>query len=550
MGMPEHGQAAGATLLPEGGRWRLAMIGLLGLVQAGLVYALLRAAALLVGDALAGAGPDPFAAATAALGALGLGWFGYRERVDSAELGIAVIEHLRQRIDDRAWLAPADGTGVDAAAGEADLTALGAWYSEGLIALLVGVPVLLGGLAALAAANPVLAEAMAAIVCVALIAHMLIAPGLIGAEAAHAGAPGAMGAAPGTVRASGVRAGRNGAHARVRAIRRRSLSVAVRHALIALTPLTLLGVWMLTGPDGGSVAAALMFAALVLPRVAGLGRVFELRRRSRAARRRLAPAPTSPRAEPDPTGKTAPRSGPAAAPAGGVQLDLVDLAITGIVSGVSARVEPGTRIALIGAKGAGKRQLLGVIAGRRPPSAGSIRLNGQTITPARRTALLQAVTLVQPDTPLMPGTVDSNIRYGARVAPEEAEAILERYGYRALIEALPEGGETETGPGSPALTADQRNRILLLRALLRGASILLLDRIDEAMEEPGRALLARVFETFEGSVILATSQSDWRRYCTDYWHLTGRSVAVGSTRNAAPTPTGIGKRRAGGAGPR
>ena len=105
-----------------------------------------------------------------------------------------------------------------------------------------------------------------------------------------------------------------------------------------------------------------------------------------------------------------------------------------------------------------------------------------------------------------------------------APRSLDLCGYESLVAALPGGPETRVGPGGRRLSPGQRARVGLIRALLRRPRLLLLDGIDEALDADGRAVLYRVLDAFEGTVLLATHDPELAAGCNAVWRIAGRKI--------------------------
>jgi ABC-type sugar transport system ATPase subunit len=134
------------------------------------------------------------------------------------------------------------------------------------------------------------------------------------------------------------------------------------------------------------------------------------------------------------------------------------------VNSLSLEIASGEWLCLLGPSGGGKTTVLRLIAGLEMPTSGSIRLNG--VDAARLSPHQRSVALARQEPALYPQrTVESNLRFGA--------AALTEARFRAVVDGLELGSLLAAYPGR--LSGGQRQRVSLGRALLRGASIVLLD---------------------------------------------------------------------------
>lgn len=163
---------------------------------------------------------------------------------------------------------------------------------------------------------------------------------------------------------------------------------------------------------------------------------------------------------------------------------------------VSFRVGPGETVALVGPSGAGKSTLFSLLLRFYDPQAGSIRLDGVSLSDAALPELRARFALVPQDVAIFSGTVASNIRYGAPEASlEEAMRAAHLAQAAEFIAKLPQGYETELGERGITLSGGQRQRIALARALLKDAPILLLDEATSALDAGSEHLVQRALET-------------------------------------------------------
>ena len=141
--------------------------------------------------------------------------------------------------------------------------------------------------------------------------------------------------------------------------------------------------------------------------------------------------------------------------------------------GVSARVELGGRLAIIGANGAGKSTLLGAIAGSRPLTSGSISFDGRDVSklPAHARVAL-GITLVPEGRRLFPSlTVEENLTVGAfrrRVGPWSLDRVYELL---PIVANLRQRRANQ-------LSGGEQQAVAIGRALMNNPSLLLLDEVS------------------------------------------------------------------------
>jgi ABC-type multidrug transport system fused ATPase/permease subunit len=149
---------------------------------------------------------------------------------------------------------------------------------------------------------------------------------------------------------------------------------------------------------------------------------------------------------------------------------------------VDLRVAPGETVAVVGPSGAGKSTLAKLLLRFHDPQRGSVRLDGTDLREIELASLRRNVSILLQEAPVLHGTVRENIAYGTPGARDaEILAAAEAVGARGLIEALPQGLDTQLGERGRRLSGGQRQRIAMARAVLRAAPVLILD-------EPGTGL--------------------------------------------------------------
>jgi ATP-binding cassette subfamily C protein EexD len=181
------------------------------------------------------------------------------------------------------------------------------------------------------------------------------------------------------------------------------------------------------------------------------------------------------------------------APRGELRLEALTVLPPGapapVLRNVTLRVEPGQLLAVIGPSGAGKSTLARAMLGLVPPSAGAVRLDGAELSQWDRAALGPHVGYLPQDVELLDGTVAENIaRFGA-VDAERVVAAAHAAGVHELVLRLPQGYETVLA--GPVVSAGQRQRIALARALYGDPKVVVLDEPNSNLDQDGEAALER-----------------------------------------------------------
>ncbi|PWJ55807.1 ATP-binding cassette, subfamily B [Quadrisphaera granulorum] len=203
-----------------------------------------------------------------------------------------------------------------------------------------------------------------------------------------------------------------------------------------------------------------------------------------------------PRADPPPARSATP--GPAAL----LELDSVSFTHPGsqtrVLDGVSFRVEPGTRTALVGPSGAGKSTLLGLLERFADPTSGSIRLDGVDLRDLPRAALRARLGYVEQEAPVLAGTLRENLLLAApRATDDEVAGVLAAVGLSALVTRSPLGLDAPVGEGGVLLSGGERQRLAICRSLLANPDLLLLDEPTASLDARNEAALARALDAVQ-----------------------------------------------------
>jgi ATP-binding cassette subfamily C protein len=162
-----------------------------------------------------------------------------------------------------------------------------------------------------------------------------------------------------------------------------------------------------------------------------------------------------------------------------------------VLRDVDLNIEPGERVALVGASGAGKTTVAKLVAGIHRPTAGTVHLGGARLDELGPAATGGTVALITQEVHVFAGRLDDDLRLARPDATEaELRAALDRVGALPWADALPDGLSTVVGEGGHELTVTQAQQLALARLVLADPPIAVL---DEATADAGSAG-ARVLE--------------------------------------------------------
>lgn len=183
-------------------------------------------------------------------------------------------------------------------------------------------------------------------------------------------------------------------------------------------------------------------------------------------------------------------------PTAGLRVERLHLAAPGstapIVRGVSFEIRAGEAIGIIGPSASGKSSLARALVGVWSPIAGSIRLDGASLSQWDPEELGRHIGYLPQEIGLFDGSIAENIaRFDRSASSDKVIAAARAAGIYDMIVQFPDGFDTRIGEQGMGLSAGQRQRVALARALYGDPFLVVLDEPNANLDAEGDAALAR-----------------------------------------------------------
>jgi subfamily B ATP-binding cassette protein MsbA len=162
---------------------------------------------------------------------------------------------------------------------------------------------------------------------------------------------------------------------------------------------------------------------------------------------------------------------------------------------LSAKIEGGTKVGLVGISGSGKTTFLNLIPRFYNLKNGSILIDNQNINDINLSSLRKEISLVSQDVILFDDTIRANILYGNEFASNEE--IIKACKFAAaqdFVEKLPNKYETIIGENGIKLSGGQKQRLSIARAILKNSSIILLDEATSSLDSESESVIQKAIE--------------------------------------------------------
>lgn len=154
-----------------------------------------------------------------------------------------------------------------------------------------------------------------------------------------------------------------------------------------------------------------------------------------------------------------------------------------VLRGVTLRIREGEKLALIGKTGEGKTTLASLLMLFYPAYSGTITMEGQEIRSLDPAQVRRRIAAVSQEPRIMEGTIYENMTYGCADADrEKVRELLLEMGIRRMFDSLPDGLDTKLKNVGSNMSQGQLQMICLVRALMSGASVLILDEATSSLD--------------------------------------------------------------------
>ncbi|MEW6116970.1 MAG: ABC transporter ATP-binding protein [Nitrospirota bacterium] len=166
-----------------------------------------------------------------------------------------------------------------------------------------------------------------------------------------------------------------------------------------------------------------------------------------------------------------------------------------ILNNIDLHITPGEVVALVGPSGAGKTTMMALLQRLYDPLSGAIRIDGVDLRNLKQRSLRRRIGVVFQDALLFNDTVRNNIAYGNPGATwREIEEAAKAANAHDFIMRMPDGYDTVVGERGSRLSAGERQRVNIARALLKNPPLLILDEATSALDAESEALVQDALE--------------------------------------------------------
>ncbi len=167
-----------------------------------------------------------------------------------------------------------------------------------------------------------------------------------------------------------------------------------------------------------------------------------------------------------------------------------------VLNGVNLEIEAGERVALVGASGGGKSTLVQVLLGLYAPKSGAVCFDGVAVETIGLEVVREHVATVLQHSVLFNDSVRNNLTLGRAQDDESLWEALHRAQLKGVIDAMPDGLDSQLGRQGVRLSGGQRQRLAIARLLLSDPQVVIFDEATSALDTETEARLHRALGDF------------------------------------------------------
>ena len=175
-----------------------------------------------------------------------------------------------------------------------------------------------------------------------------------------------------------------------------------------------------------------------------------------------------------------------------------------VIKGISLDIHPGQTVALVGPSGGGKSTLASLMVRFFDVQSGSVSIGGADVRDIPKAELMDTVSFVFQNSRLLKGTILDNVKLGKPDASEEEVlTALKNAQCMDIIGKFPKGIHTAIGTNGAYLSGGEQQRIVIARAMLKNAPILILDEATAFADPDNEAKVQAAFaELAKGKTVI------------------------------------------------
>ncbi|WP_164821520.1 ABC transporter ATP-binding protein [Paenibacillus koleovorans] len=171
-----------------------------------------------------------------------------------------------------------------------------------------------------------------------------------------------------------------------------------------------------------------------------------------------------------------------------------------LLRGLRFRIEPGEHVAVVGPSGAGKSTLLKLLLRLQEPTSGEIRIGGVRTEELDATHLRSRIGYVMQEGVWFRDSLYRNLTFLGEADVQTLDHWMRAFGAEDIPEQLPQGYDSDIGPGGDRLSGGQRQLLGLIRTLVKQPDLLLLDEATASLDQQSELRVLEALDRHAGGI--------------------------------------------------